>query len=627
MIPGRILVTGGAGFVGANLCLALAERHPDAEVVALDSLKRRGSELNLPRLRAAGVEFVHGDVRERDDLLAIEPVEAIVECSAEPSVLAGMGSGADFVVQTNLLGAHNCFELARRDGAHVVFLSTSRVYPVAAQLELHLREEATRFALEASQPFAGASEHGIAEDFPLAGARTLYGATKLAAELLMTEYADAFGIRATIDRCGVIAGPWQMGKVDQGVFTHWLLAHYQRRPLTYIGYGGTGKQVRDVLHVDDVCDLVLEQLADPGGLGRRDGQRRRRRRGLAVAARDDRHLRRADRQRGADRAGRAGAAGRRAALRDRLPAAVRAHGLAAAARAADRARGHAELDRGQRARRARGARMTIAAERRRAVVGLGLLLLFGLALLLYLGRDTTFYFDEWDWVQQRREWTLDTLLEPHNEHLSVVPILFYKLLFATVGIDHYWPYRVLGLAMHALVVVGLFFYARRRVGDVLALAAAATILFLGKGWNDVLWPFQAGFMASTAAGVGRCWRSTAAAAAATCSPPCCSWSRSRPPRSGCRWRRRSGSRCSGARTAARAGGSWSRRSPCTRSGGPATAARASPRSTTSSPRPPMSWRRSRAPRARSSGWGRSGGGSSRCSARSCCWARCASAWG
>jgi CDP-paratose 2-epimerase len=263
--PGRILVTGGAGFVGANLCLALAERHPGAEVIALDSLMRRGSELNLARLRTAGVAFVHGDVRVRDDLLAIEPVQAIVECSAEPSVLAGMGTGADFVVQTNLVGAHNCFELARRDGAQVIFLSTSRVYPVAPQLELNLREEETRFALEAEQPFAGASEHGIAEDFPLAGARTLYGATKLAAELLLTEYADSFGVRATIDRCGVIAGPWQMGKVDQGVFTHWLLAHYARRPLTYIGYGGTGKQVRDVLHVDDVCELVLEQLADPEG--------------------------------------------------------------------------------------------------------------------------------------------------------------------------------------------------------------------------------------------------------------------------------------------------------------------------------------------------------------------------
>jgi CDP-paratose 2-epimerase len=260
-LPSRILVTGGAGFVGANLALALAAQ--GAEVVALDSLKRRGSELNLARLREAGVAFVHGDVRERGDLLGIEPVEAIVECSAEPSVLAGMGSGADFVVQTNLLGAHNCLELARRDGSQVVFLSTSRVYPVAPLSELVLTENETRFELAAEQPHPGASEHGIAEDFPLGGARTLYGATKLAAELLIAEYADAFGVRGVIDRCGVIAGPWQMGKVDQGVFTHWLLAHRLGRPLTYIGYGGTGKQVRDLLHVDDLCELIVEQLGDP----------------------------------------------------------------------------------------------------------------------------------------------------------------------------------------------------------------------------------------------------------------------------------------------------------------------------------------------------------------------------
>ncbi len=64
----RLLVTGGAGFVGSNLAVSLAARHPDWEVVALDNLYRRGSELNLPRLEAAGVEFVKGDVREPEDL-------------------------------------------------------------------------------------------------------------------------------------------------------------------------------------------------------------------------------------------------------------------------------------------------------------------------------------------------------------------------------------------------------------------------------------------------------------------------------------------------------------------------------------------------------------------------------
>jgi len=66
-----------------------------------------------------------------------------------------------------------------------------------------------------------------------------------------------------INRFGVIAGPWQMGKVDQGVFTYWMLAHYFKRPLSYIGYGGSGKQVRDLVHIDDVVDLVLAQLAFP----------------------------------------------------------------------------------------------------------------------------------------------------------------------------------------------------------------------------------------------------------------------------------------------------------------------------------------------------------------------------
>ena len=258
-------MTGGAGFVGASLCLTIARSHPSVEVVALDSLKRRGSELNLARLREAGVRFVHGDVRSREDLLGLEPTQAIIECSAEPSVLAGMGGGADYVVQTNLIGAHNCLELARRDGAQMIFISTSRVYPVAPQQRLALREDETRFSLLAEQPVAGASAAGISEAFPLEGARTLYGTTKLAAELLVGEYADSFGIRTVVDRCGVIAGPWQMGKVDQGVFTHWLLSHHTGRPLSYIGYGGTGKQVRDVLHIDDLCDLILDQLADPDG--------------------------------------------------------------------------------------------------------------------------------------------------------------------------------------------------------------------------------------------------------------------------------------------------------------------------------------------------------------------------
>jgi CDP-paratose 2-epimerase len=259
----RVLVTGGAGFVGASLAVALASRHPDWELVALDNLRRRGSELNLPRLREAGVRFVHGDVREPDDVLAVEPVSAVIECSAEPSALAGAAGDTGYVIGSNLIGAHNCLELARRDGAQFVFLSTSRVYPFDALDRAAYEEAPTRFELAGEQDVPGLSEAGVSESFPLEGPRTLYGATKLAAELLVTEYGRAFGLPTVIDRCGVIAGPWQMGKVDQGVFTYWALAHYFRRELRYIGYGGTGKQVRDVLHVDDLLELIDKQLLAP----------------------------------------------------------------------------------------------------------------------------------------------------------------------------------------------------------------------------------------------------------------------------------------------------------------------------------------------------------------------------
>lgn len=257
-------MTGGAGFVGSSLCLALSERHVEDQIVALDNLYRRGSELNLARLRAAGVQFVHGDVRQADDLLAVGEVNAIVECSAEPSVLAGMqGDDPSYAVKTNLLGAFHCLELARRCEAQVVFLSTSRVYPVESLVSIATDEGETRLEIAADQQTPGVSPNGISEEFPLDGARTLYGTTKLSGELLVQEYVAAHGIPAVVNRCGVIAGPWQMGRGDQGVFTYWMLAHVLGRPLRYIGFGGHGKQVRDLLHIADLVDLVDEQLSAP----------------------------------------------------------------------------------------------------------------------------------------------------------------------------------------------------------------------------------------------------------------------------------------------------------------------------------------------------------------------------
>ena len=254
-----LLVTGGSGFVGASVALHWKERHPEHRVLALDNLKRRGSELNLARLKKAGVEFVHGDVRNPEDLMALPRIDAMVECSAEPSVLAGYGAAARYVVGTNLIGTVNCLELAARDKADVVFLSTSRVYPIDA-INALCNETDAGFAIDPAKAVRGASAAGIAEEFPLEGVRSLYGATKLASELLLAEYADMHGLRTVIDRCGVIAGPWQMGRTDQGFVLLWIARHHWRSALGYTGFGGRGSQVRDVLHVADLCELVTWQL-------------------------------------------------------------------------------------------------------------------------------------------------------------------------------------------------------------------------------------------------------------------------------------------------------------------------------------------------------------------------------
>jgi CDP-paratose 2-epimerase len=261
--PSRtILVTGGAGFIGSSLSLDFKRRSPADRVIALDNLRRRGVELNVARLRAAGVEFRHGDVRAESDLRFDEPIDLLIECSAEPSVMAGRDGHVRYAIDSNLAGCVNCLELARRAGAAFVFLSTSRIYPIAALSALRYETRGARFALLHEQPVPGVSAAGIAEGFPLDGARTLYGATKLAAELVIAEYVDMFGLQAVINRCGVVSGPWQMGYAEQGVFAHWMFAHYFKRPLAYIGYGGLGHQVRDVMHVADLADLIDVQIRD-----------------------------------------------------------------------------------------------------------------------------------------------------------------------------------------------------------------------------------------------------------------------------------------------------------------------------------------------------------------------------
>ena len=264
----RILITGGAGFVGSSLALMLKRDRPDAVVCAFDNLRRRGSELALARLKGAGVEFVHGDVRSPDDLTEVGPFDLLLECSAEPSVHAGYAGNPAYVLQTNLNGTIHCLDAARRHTADFIFLSTSRVYPIERLRGLPLEVRGGRLDIPRQASGIGWSHRGIASEFPLAGYRSLYGATKLASELIIDEYRAMYGMRTIVNRCGVISGPWQMGKVDQGFVVLWAARHLYGGSLTYSGFGGEGFQVRDVLHVADLYDLLRTEMT---GMARLSG--------------------------------------------------------------------------------------------------------------------------------------------------------------------------------------------------------------------------------------------------------------------------------------------------------------------------------------------------------------------
>lgn len=262
----NVLITGGAGFVGANLAFYLTAR--GHRVTVMDNLVRRGSELNLPLLKAQGVQFIHGDVRCAEDLKAApRDIEAICECCAQPSAIDGYANPM-FDINNNTLGLLNVLELAREREAGLIFWSTNKTYAGEHINALPRVERSTRWEwdVEACReqygerlPAGFDPVHGFTSDFTVDGHdHSIYGLSKIMSDLACQEWYDAFGVRTVVNRFSCLAGEGQFGKSAQGWVAWWAIAFHFGLPLKYIGWDG--KQVRDALFIEDICRLVETEL-------------------------------------------------------------------------------------------------------------------------------------------------------------------------------------------------------------------------------------------------------------------------------------------------------------------------------------------------------------------------------
>jgi CDP-paratose 2-epimerase len=261
----RVLITGACGFVGATLARELCATWQDLEIVGLDNFVRVGSERNRGALRELGVTVRHGDIRNPSDLDSLPRCDWILDAAANPSVLAGVDgrTSSRQLIEHNLGGTVNLLELAKSWRSGFIMLSTSRVYSSRPLAAIPLEVECDRFVYCAGTQMAGLSPQGVTEAFSTEPPLSLYGASKRASELVALEYADAFDLPLFINRCGVLAGAGQFGKMDQGIFSYWIHAYRARRHLKYIGFGGEGHQVRDCLHARDLLPLIRKQMENP----------------------------------------------------------------------------------------------------------------------------------------------------------------------------------------------------------------------------------------------------------------------------------------------------------------------------------------------------------------------------
>ncbi|RLT16328.1 MAG: NAD-dependent epimerase/dehydratase family protein [Planctomycetota bacterium] len=271
---------------GSSGSLTPGLKIPGLKITLVDNLMRPGSQTNRAPLECLGAEVILGDLRQRDFVESLPACDWVIDCAANPSVLAGLGSAAldapanipsqanqspsQNLVDHNLGGTIHLLEYCKRHRAGMVLVSSSRVYSIRelSGIPHQIKNSVLQFdwdRIESENLIPGLSRQGIDERFSIEPPLSLYGATKLASEWLAKEYSNAFDFPLWINRCGILAGSGQFGKADQGIITYWMHRFLYRHPLRMLGFQGSGAQVRDCLHPDDLARLVQLQIGESIG--------------------------------------------------------------------------------------------------------------------------------------------------------------------------------------------------------------------------------------------------------------------------------------------------------------------------------------------------------------------------
>tara|TARA_B100000989_G_scaffold296322_1_gene279324 strand:- start:1678 stop:2700 length:1023 start_codon:yes stop_codon:yes gene_type:complete len=244
----KILITGGCGFIGTNLSLHLKKK--GFKVNTIDNLIRNGSKYNSKILKKNNIKNYYLDITDNKRLKKLPKFDLIIDCCAEASVEVSKNE-IDRVFNTNLIGTFNILKKAKKDKSKVIFLSSSRVYSIK-DLNKIINKKLILNRIKI--------KNKIDENFNTSKPKSIYGFTKLASEMLIEEFGYAFKLKYLINRFGVVSGPLQFGKQDQGFVSLWIWRHLIKQKINYIGFGGKGHQIRDVLHIKDLCNLIYLQI-------------------------------------------------------------------------------------------------------------------------------------------------------------------------------------------------------------------------------------------------------------------------------------------------------------------------------------------------------------------------------